>query len=322
MSKEELLRINDLKVHYFTLRGIVKAVDGVSLTLNRNEFLSIVGESGCGKSTLAHAIAKLIRPPGRIIAGNIFFEGKDLNKLNEEEMRKIRGNRIGFVFQDPFTSLDPLQRVGDQISEVLIEHLNIEKKEAKEKAIELIKEVGLTEDRYNYYPHQLSGGQRQRVAIAIAIALNPSLLIADEPTTALDVIVQSNIMDLLQSLLKKGMSLIFITHDIALAGERSDNMAIMYAGKIAEIGKTSDIINEPLHPYTQGLISATPDIWNKREVKSIPGNPPDLINPPKGCRFHDRCKFAMDICKEKEPPLLSIKKRGVACWLYDEQKNG
>jgi len=316
MSTKELLNLRNLKVYYYTTRGIVKAVDDVSLMLKQNEFLSIVGESGCGKSTLAHAIPKLVRPPGKIVEGSIIFEGKELMKLNEEEMRKIRGNRIGFVFQDPFTSLDPLERIGDQISEVLIEHSKIDKKEAKERALELLKEVGLTEDRYNYYPNQLSGGQRQRVAIAIAISLKPSLLIADEPTTALDVIVQSIIMDLLQSLLKKGMSLIFITHDIALAGERSDKIAIMYAGKIVEIDKSSKIIDEPLHPYTQGLISATPDIWNKREVKSIPGNPPDLVNPPKGCRFHDRCKFAMNICKEKEPPLIDIKGRKVACWLY------
>jgi len=210
MSGEELLKIKELKVHYYTAKGIVKAVDNVSLELRKNQFLSIVGESGCGKSTLAHAIPRLVRPPGKIVSGNIFFENKDLLSLSDEDIRKIRGHRIGFVFQDPFTSLDPLERVGDQISEVLIEHLKIEKKDAKERAMELLNEVGLTEDRYNYYPHQLSGGQRQRVAIAIAIALRPSLLIADEPTTALDVMVQSMIMDLLQSLIKKGMSIFFI----------------------------------------------------------------------------------------------------------------
>ncbi len=314
----ELLKISNLKAYYFTLRGVVKAVDDVSLTLDKNEFTSIVGESGSGKSTLAHAIPRLLRPPGKIISGSIFLENKDITRVSDDDMRKIRGRKIGFVFQDPFTSLDPLVRIGDQITEVFIEHGLTDKKEAKEKAMKLLEEVGIPSDRYSYYPHQLSGGQRQRVAIAIAIALSPKLLIADEPTTALDVIVQDRIMDLMQNLINKGMSVMLITHDIALAAERSNKLAIMYAGEIVEFGSTQKIIEEPLHPYTSGLLSSVPDLWSNKEVKSIPGNPPDLVTPPSGCRFHPRCPFAMQICKEKKPPKVNINNRDVACWLYSE----
>jgi len=314
----ELLKINNLKVYYFTLRGIVKAVDDVSLTLDKNEFISIVGESGSGKSTLAHAIPRLLRPPGKIVNGDIFLENENLTKMSDEDIRKVRGRKIGFVFQDPFTSLDPLVRIGDQIAEVFLEHELIDKKEAKEKSMKLLEEVGIPSDRYEYYPHQLSGGQRQRVAIAIAIALNPKLLIADEPTTALDVIVQDRIMDLMQSLINKGMSVMLITHDIALAAERSNKLAIMYAGEIVEFGATEKIVEESLHPYTSGLLSSVPDLWSDKEVKSIPGNPPDLIVPPSGCRFHPRCPFAMPICREKKPPRINVNNRNIACWLYSE----
>jgi peptide/nickel transport system ATP-binding protein len=314
----ELLKINNLKVYYFTLRGIVKAVDDVSLTLDKNEFISIVGESGSGKSTLAHAIPRLLRPPGKIVNGDIFLENENLTKMSDEDIRKVRGRKIGFVFQDPFTSLDPLVRIGDQIAEVFLEHELIDKKEAKEKSMKLLEEVGIPSDRYEYYPHQLSGGQRQRVAIAIAIALNPKLLIADEPTTALDVIVQDRIMDLMQSLINKGMSVMLITHDIALAAERSNKLAIMYAGEIVEFGAAEKIVEESLHPYTSGLLSSVPDLWSDKEVKSIPGNPPDLIVPPSGCRFHPRCPFAMPICREKKPPRINVNNRNIACWLYSE----
>ncbi|MGB9729444.1 MAG: ABC transporter ATP-binding protein [Thermoprotei archaeon] len=316
----ELLKINNLKAYYYTLRGIVKAVDDVSLILNKNEFMSIVGESGSGKSTLAHAIPKLLRPPGKIINGEIILENKNLTRMNDEEIRRVRGRKIGFVFQDPFTSLDPLVRIGDQITEVFVEHGIADKDDAKEKAMKLLEEVGIPSDRYKYYPHQLSGGQRQRVAIAIAIALNPALLIADEPTTALDVIVQDLIMDLMQSLINKGMSIMLITHDIALAAERSDKLAIMYAGEIVELGDTKKIINEPLHPYTSGLLSSVPDLWSEKEVKSIPGNPPDLIAPPSGCRFHPRCPYVMSICKERKPPKINVNGREIACWLYSGGK--
>lgn len=316
----ELLKINNLKAYYYTLKGIVKAVDDVSLTLNKNEFISIVGESGSGKSTLAHAIPRLLRPPGRIVDGTIILENENLTKMSDKEIRKIRGRKIGFVFQDPFTSLDPLARIGEQITEVFIEHGITDKEDAKEKAMKLLEEVGIPPDRYKYYPHQLSGGQRQRVAIAIAIALNPVLLIADEPTTALDVIVQDLIMDLMQKLINKGMSIILITHDIALAAERSNKLAIMYAGKIVELGDTKKIIDEPLHPYTSGLLSSVPDLWSEKEVKSIPGNPPDLITPPRGCRFHPRCPYVMPICKESTPPKININGREIACWLYSGGK--
>ena len=240
-----LLEIRKLSVNYYTLSGVVNAVDNVSLGIGRGEWVSIVGESGCGKSTLAYSIVKLIPPPGRVVSGEICFEGRNLLELNNKEFRKLLGREIGVIFQDPMTSLDPLRRIGDQLAEVYMVHgVAKNKKEALSLAGDLLEKVGLTRDRLKNYPHQLSGGQRQRVAIAIAMALKPKLLIADEPTTALDVIVQENIMDLMTSFKEEGVSILFITHDIALAAERSDRIAVMYAGHLVEYGKVDDIIKE------------------------------------------------------------------------------
>ncbi len=278
--------------------------------------MGIVGESGCGKSTLAYSIMRLIRKPGRITSGSIIFEGKDLLKISEEEMRKIRGKDIGMVFQDPMTSLDPLERVGDQFVEMLTEH-GVEEERAEEIAKKSLESVGLPAELFYNYPHQLSGGQRQRVVIAMAVAMNPKLLIADEPTTALDVIVQEKIMDLLEELKKGERSILLITHDFSLAAERSDKIAVMYAGWIVEYGDADKVVNEPLHPYSAGLISSVPDLWLDREIKPLPGSPPDLVNPPEGCRFRDRCPKAMKIC-EKEPVSINVEDRIVKCWLYGE----
>ncbi len=311
-----LLEIENLVTLFHTRRGVVRAVDNVSLSLEKGDFISVVGESGCGKSTLAYSIIRLIDPPGEIVSGEIHFDGKELLSLSEEEMRRVRGREIGMVFQDPMTSLDPLEKIGDQIAETLMEHTDITKKEAWQIAREMLEKVGLPGDRVNSYPHQLSGGQRQRVVIAMAVSLNPKLLIADEPTTALDVIVQEKIMDLLNEMRKEGRAIILITHDFALAAERSDRIAVMYAGWIVELGDAEKLTKEPLHPYTMGLIESVPDVWVDKKIKPLPGFPPDLVNPPEGCRFRPRCPLASDKCKS-EPPLIEVDGRLVKCWLYE-----
>jgi len=312
-----LLEISNIKIYYYTLTGIVKAVDNVSLTINENEWISVVGESGCGKSTLAYGVIRLVPPPGKIISGKIVFQGKDLLSMDREEFRKMLGKDIGMVFQDPMTSLDPLRKVGEQLAEVFMIHLKMDQKEALRYAGDLLEKVGLTKDRVNYYPHQLSGGQRQRVSIAIAMALRPKLLIADEPTTALDVIVQDTIMDLIESFKKEGTSILFITHDLALAAERSDRIAVMYAGKLVELGNIDQIVDNPKHPYTIGLLQSVPDLWGPRKIESISGYPPDLRTPPSGCRFHPRCKEKFEPCSKEEPPLIEIEPgHYVSCWLY------
>ena len=313
-----LLEIKELKVHYYTLSGIVRAVDGVDFDVGRGEWVSIVGESGCGKSTLAYAILRLVPPPGRIVSGNILLDGVDLLKLSGEDIRKLRGSKISMVFQDPMTSLDPLRRIGDQMVEAITEHEKLGPKAARAKAEKLLASVGLTSDMIDRYPHQLSGGQRQRVTIAIAMALNPSLLIADEPTTALDGIVQDRIMDLLEGFKEQGTSIMLVTHDLALAAERSDRIAIMYAGKIVEYGPVDLIIDQPMHPYSKALLESTPKLRGPKKLTYIPGYPPDLRRPPSGCRFHPRCPRAMKICQLKEPRAEGVDGRIVACWLYLE----
>ncbi|MCD6113681.1 MAG: ABC transporter ATP-binding protein [Thermoprotei archaeon] len=313
-----LLKINNLKVYYYTRRGIVKAVDNVSLAMNKGEMVGLVGESGSGKSTLGLSIIRVLPPQAKIISGSVIFNGTDLLKLSEREMRKIRGKEISMVFQDPLTSLDPLQKIGDQIVETILEHEpNISKQEAYNMAKKALQEVGIPPDRIGNYPHQLSGGQRQRVMIALAMVLKPKLIIADEPTTALDVIVQDRIMELLSALKKEyGMSILFITHDLALAAERSDKIAVMYAGHLYEYGSSTDVVNKPLHPYTEGLIESIPDVFMRKEIKEIPGQPPDLTKPPSGCRFHPRCPYRMPKCSREEPPILQVNGRLVKCWLY------
>ncbi len=315
-----LLDIRELKVYYHSrIRGIVRAVDGVSLTLDRDESLGLVGESGSGKSTIAFALMRLL-PNYAKISGKILFDGINLLEASEDFMRSIRGKRIALVPQDPFTSLDPLMRVGDQIAEAIIAHNPLmEKEDAKKLALEALEAVGIMKNRANDYPHQFSGGMRQRALIAMAIALKPDLLIADEPTTALDVIVQAQILDLLKDLKKKlGLSIILISHDISVIMQVSDKIAVMYAGKIVETAPSLTIAESPVHPYTKALIRSVPNIDTERQVfEAIPGQPPDLTNPPSGCRFHPRCPLAGNKCKTEEPPLVKIgEKHYVACWLY------
>jgi peptide/nickel transport system ATP-binding protein len=314
-----LLRIEDLVVEYTSERGKVRAVDGVSLNVEKGKLVSIVGESGCGKSTLAYSIIRL--SPGKVIRGKILFEGKDLTQLSDKQMREIRGKEISMIFQDPMTSLDPLEKIGTQIVETIKAHENVKKEEALLRAKELLKKVGIPEDRVYSYPHQLSGGQRQRVMIAMAIALNPKLLIADEPTTALDVIVQEKILEILGELKNQGMGIILITHDLALAVEKSDFVAVMYAGWLVEFASAKEIVENPLHPYTQGLINSIPDLWIDRPPKPLKGFPPDLTNPPSGCRFHLRCEKAMPKCKKEVPPCIKIGNRMVRCFLYEGRNN-
>ncbi len=311
-----LLEVENLTTLFRTKRGIIKAVDNVSLSLEKGDFISVVGESGCGKSTLAYSIIRLIDSPGEIAGGKIYFDGKELTSLSEEKMRKVRGKEIGMVFQDPMTSLDPLEKIGDQITETLMEHIDVTKKEAWGIAREMLEKVGLPPDRVDSYPHQLSGGQRQRVVIAMAVSLNPKLLIADEPTTALDVIVQEKIMDLLNEMRKEGRAIMLITHDFALAAESSDRIAVMYAGWIVEMGDADRLTKEPMHPYTRGLIESVPDVWVDREIKPLPGFPPDLAKPPEGCRFRPRCPLATEKCT-KEPPGVEVDGRYVKCWLFE-----
>ncbi|RDD52806.1 MAG: ABC transporter ATP-binding protein [Candidatus Korarchaeota archaeon NZ13-K] len=312
-----ILEIEGLRVHYFTRKGIVHAVDDVSLRMERGETLAIVGESGSGKSTLGFALMRMVPPPGRVVGGRIILDGEDILRKSEDEMREIRGSRISMVFQDPFTTLDPLRRVNDMVAEVMTEH-GVGEEEARERALNLLRRVGIPEKLLDAYPHQLSGGQKQRVAIAAAIALNPSLLVADEPTTALDVIVQRQIMDLIDEIRReRGMSVMLITHDIALALERADRICIMYAGNLMEIGEKRDVMESPMHPYTRGLISSLPRLLSKEWPSSIPGSPPDLRSPPPGCRFNPRCREAMEVCRREAPSIFDAGNgHFVSCWLY------
>jgi len=314
-----LMSVESLEITYMALGGRIKAVDGISFSLEQGEWMTVVGESGSGKSTLAYAIMRLVPPPGKITGGKIVFDGMNLLELDKEKLRKIRGKEIAMVFQDPMTSLDPLRRVGDQAAELFVEHEGLDMEEAKKRAEEAMKSVRLPQHVLNSYPHQLSGGQRQRVMIPMAMSLRPKLLIADEPTTALDVLVQEGIMELLNSMKEEGTSILLITHDLSLAANWSDRIMVMYAGRLAELGNTEDLVERPLHPYTKGLLDSVPDLWSDKEVKPIEGNPPDMRYPPPGCRFHPRCPMAMEICLKKDPPILSIDKRVVSCWLMAKE---
>ena len=317
---EKLLEVVDLKTYFYTTKGIVKAVDGVSFTLNKGEVLGLAGESGCGKSTTAYSLIRLVPPPGRIVSGKIVFEGKDLLKLSDEEFRReIRWKKISMVFQGAMNALNPVYTVGDQIAEVLMLHKGLTKKEAIEEAKKLLTMVGIDPRRVKSYPHELSGGMKQRVMIAMALALNPPLVIADEPTTALDVVVQAQIMNLMKKLQREyNMSIILITHDLSLIAEIADKVAIMYAGKIVEFGASEQIYGNPQHPYTQALLRSIPRLHGEiTKLEWIPGTPPDLISPPPGCRFAPRCKRVMDICNKEEPPVIEVEPgHYVSCWLH------
>uniref|UniRef100_A0A7J3XWV2 ABC transporter ATP-binding protein n=1 Tax=Thermogladius calderae TaxID=1200300 RepID=A0A7J3XWV2_9CREN len=317
---EVILDVQGLKTYFYTSKGIVKAVDNVSFKVGRGEVLGIAGESGCGKSTLGFSLIRLVPPPGRIVGGRITFMAEDILKMPEEEFRtKVRWKGISMVFQGAMNALNPVYTVGAQIAEVLTLHKGLSKKEALEEAANLLKMVGLDPRRIRSYPHELSGGMKQRVVIAMALALRPSLVIADEPTTALDVVVQAQIMNLLKRLQRElKMSIILITHDMSLIAEIADKVAIMYAGKIVEIGSSDRVFNNPLHPYTRALINSIPSLRKElKKLEFIPGVPPDLIQPPPGCRFHPRCKYAFEPCNKEEPPMVEVEPgHFVSCWLH------
>lgn len=304
-----MLEIENLKVYYQMREGTVKAVDNISFVIDKKETIGVVGESGSGKSTLGFSILRLVPPPSKIVDGKILFDGVDLLKLSEEEMRRIRGKQISMVFQDPMTSLNPLMKIGDHVIETILAHEKITPEEAKERAISLLKNVGILEERFNDYPHQFSGGMRQRVAITLALALNPDLVIADEPTSSLDVIVQFQILDLMRKLRELyDMGLLLITHDISIVSEIADKIALMYAGQLVEFADVASFFEGPLHPYAEALLTSVPNIQLlDQKLEYISGMPPDLINPPRGCRFHPRCPYAKGICREEEPLSVEVK---------------
>lgn len=329
-NQKPLLEVKNLKTHFFTEDGVVHAVDGVDFYVNPGEVLGIVGESGCGKSVTSLSIMRLISAPGKIVEGQIFFEDKDLVQATEEEMMQVRGNRVSMIFQQPQSALNPVFKAGDQISEVLNIHQDLGKEAGVKRSVELLKLVGIPdpERRSEAFPHELSGGMAQRVMIAMALACVPDLLIADEPTTALDVTIQAQILDLMRDMRTQlGSAMILITHDLGVIAEMADRVAVMYAGEIVEQSKVADLFDNGLHPYTKGLIGSIPVLGEIREkLEVIPGSVPNLINPPNGCRFAPRCsarvQHSLSICTEEHPELIDIdESHKVRCWLYQDGKN-
>lgn len=318
---EKLLDVSDLKTSFFTHVGEVKAVGGISFHLNKGEAIGIVGESGSGKSITMMSVMKLLSDNGKIINGQILFEGKDIVNLPESEMQRIRGNEIGMIFQDPMTSLNPVFTVGEQLMEPLLKHKKMTKKEAYERALHMLDIVGIPspESRMKQYPHEFSGGMRQRVMIAMALSCEPKLLIADEPTTALDVTIQAQILELMKELKEKiNTSIILITHDLGVVADVCNRINVMYGGLIAETGTKEDIFYRPKHPYTWGLLKSIPNPKTlvKERLRPIDGQPPDLLKPPVGCPFAPRCEYAMNICMTKRPPLFEVgEEHKAACWL-------
>jgi oligopeptide/dipeptide ABC transporter ATP-binding protein len=324
-SNQPLLEVRNLQTYFFTEDGVVKAVDGVDFYVKQGEVLGLVGESGCGKSVTSLSIMRLVGIPGKVVGGEIMFSGKDLLKAPESEMTHVRGNRISMIFQQPQSSLNPVFTVGDQVSEVLQIHQSLEKEAATRRAVELLGMVGIPDakNKAKAYPHEMSGGQAQRVMIAMALAMAPELLIADEPTTALDVTIQAQILDLIGEMRERlGTSVILITHDLGIIAELAHRVAVMYAGRIVEQAGVNDLFDQPLHPYTQGLIASIPILGRVTErLDVIPGNVPNLVNLPPGCKFAARCRarerYGLKICPEVEPELVEILPgHDVRCWLY------
>lgn len=322
MKKEKLLEVKNLKTYFNTEKGVAKAVDGIDLEIYTGETLGVVGESGCGKSVTALSIMGLIEyPPGKIIAGEINYKGKNLIKLSKSKMREVRGNEISMIFQEPMTSLNPVYTIGYQISEAILAHKNLNKKEAMEQSVDMLKkvEISLPEKRVNEYPYQLSGGIRQRVMIAMALSCNPRLLIADEPTTALDVTIQAQILNLINTLKENNnMSIMIITHNLGVIAEVSNRVAVMYAGKVVEYTNVKTLFANPLHPYTWGLMKSIPKIYEELDrLRTIPGIVPNSINFPKGCKFNNRCLLADDKCMAKEPEIEEVEAgHSIRCWHY------
>ncbi len=326
-KKDTLLEVHNLKTYFYTEDGVVKAVDGVDFTVGRGEVLGLVGESGCGKSVTSLSIMRLIGIPGKVVEGTIIFEGRNLLELSESEMVHMRGNRMSMIFQQPQSSLNPVFKIGDQVAEVMQIHQNMGKEESWNKAVELLRLVGIPdpESKAHSFPHEVSGGQAQRVMIAMALALNPQLLIADEPTTALDVTIQAQILDLLRDLrTRMDTSVILITHDLGVISEMADRVAVMYAGRIVEQAEIRTLFKKPVHPYTQGLMASIPILGTVKEVLDvIPGSVPNLVNLPPGCQFAPRCRprieYQLSICTQVEPPLLPYEPDHLCrCWLYQD----
>lgn len=324
---KDLVQFRNLETHFHTSAGVVKAVDQVSFSIREGETVGVVGESGCGKSVTAMSLMRLIEGPHGVIAGGeIIYEDKDLLKLSKREIGRIRGKEISIIFQEPMSSLNPVLTIGDQITEPLMLHLLLDRKEAKKRAIELIELVGIprAEQIFDAYPHELSGGMRQRIMIAIALSCNPKLLIADEPTTALDVTIQAQILDLMREIKKKlGTAIMLITHDLGVVAEMADYVVVMYAGKVIEEAPVLELFKDPQHPYTKGLLKAKPVIGQSQErLYSIPGQVPNPIELGDNCHFHDRCEFCMEICKQQQPPFRAHgdNMHKTACWLYEEER--
>jgi peptide/nickel transport system ATP-binding protein len=318
---EPVLSVRDLRVEFVTRRGALKAIDGISFDIGRGEVLGVVGESGAGKSVTGSAVIGLIDPPGRIAGGEIRLSGRRIDNLPPEEMRKVRGKRIGMIFQDPLTSLNPLYRVGEQLVETIRTHTNLSSSAARQRAIDLLAEVGIPapERRIDGYPHEFSGGMRQRVVIALALCAEPELIIADEPTTALDVSVQAQIISLLKRLGREhGTAIMLITHDMGVIAETADRVAVMYAGRIAEIGPVREVVQSPLHPYARGLMGAIPSLASEADrLVQIPGAMPRLSAIPPGCPFNPRCPYVFDRCRVERPEAIQRDVHRVACHLYD-----
>ncbi len=325
MGKDLLLEVKDLKTYFYTDEGVVRAVDGISFNIKKGETLGMIGESGCGKSVSALSIMRLVpEPPGRIIEGEINFQGENLREKSEPEMRRIRGNEIAMVFQEPMTSLNPLFTIGDQIAEAVVLHQKVDKREAQFRVVEMLERVGMSspQRRAHQYPHQLSGGMRQRAMIAMALSCNPDLLIADEPTTALDVTIQAQILELMGRFKKETeMALFLITHNLGVIAEVSDRVVLVYAGKTVEYADAISIFKHPKHPYMMGLLESAPRLDDVSEkLKVIKGVVPTALNLPGGCRFHPRCEKVMVVCKVKPPRILEVEKNHwVRCWLYDSE---
>ena len=318
----KLLSVRDLKTSFFTHVGEVKAVRGISFDVNEGEVLGIVGESGSGKSVTSLSIMGLLQYPGRVVDGEILLNGEDILTYSKNQMRRVRGKEIAMIFQDPMTSLNPVYTIGNQIMEMILEHEKMSRREARARAIEMLKLVGIpaAEKRIDSYPHEFSGGMRQRVMIALALSCNPKLLIADEPTTALDVTIQAQILSLIKSLNKQfGMTTMLITHDLGVVATVCDKVAVMYGGLIMEYGTVDEIFYHPRHPYTMGLLGSIPHVdgGEKRRLIPIDGTPPDLINPPKGCPFSTRCKYCMNVCTREQPPYFAEDKHRTMCWMLD-----
>lgn len=322
VHNHNILTIRGLKTYFYTPSGPVKAVDGVNLEIRKGEAVGLVGETGSGKSATALSIVKLLPHPGKIVGGEVYFEGENILTKTTKEMRMVRGARIGMIFQDPLTSLNPALKIGYQIAEPLMLHQGLNKSRALKRAVEMLKLVGIPEPekRINQYQHELSGGMKQRVMIAMALTCNPSLLIADEPTTSLDVTIQVQILDLITQMRKKfGSSLLLITHNLGVVSEICDKVAVMYAGNIIEFGNVKSVLKHPKHPYTVGLLDSIPKKEEERdELPFIPGNVPRMIEPPSGCRFHPRCSFAEEVCSRVRPDLVEVESGQVAaCHLYN-----